>query len=201
MRSFVDIVPAGPTLRAAKQIIWPESQFAMSLVAFDHVFARAVPITFVPGIEFKVAPLSVIALLKIVAYMEDPYRRAKDLAHLKVLFRGYEAESDRIFGDDVFAAELEDFEYTNAFLLGSDVGAIATDEDANIMYAFLNKHRISAPELAELHRDDLHQSDALRFHVQLSAFEKGFNSGRQSRNCISDVPGATARSSIHGHRS
>ena len=97
------------------------------------------------------------------------------------IFRGhgYEAESDRLFGEDVFAAELEDFEYTNAFLLGSDIGAIATDEDADIVRALRGKHQITAPEIGELDRDDLHQREALRFQLQLMAFEKGFNSGRQ----------------------
>jgi hypothetical protein len=38
--SFIDLMPAGPDLRAAKRIIWPDSQFEMSLLGFDHVFAR-----------------------------------------------------------------------------------------------------------------------------------------------------------------
>ena len=125
------------------------------------------------------APPPVIALLKIVAYTEDPYRRRKDLDDLKSLLRYYEAESDRIFGDDVFTAELADVEYTNAFLLGSDVGAIATDEDAEIVKGFLSKHRMSEAALEELDRDDLQQRDTLRFHMQLTAFEIGFNAGRQ----------------------
>jgi hypothetical protein len=33
------LIPAGPKLREAKQITWPISQFKMSLVGFDHVFA------------------------------------------------------------------------------------------------------------------------------------------------------------------
>src|SRR6266568_7870427 len=148
--SLMDLMPAGPNLRAAKRIVWPESQFAMSLVGFEHVFARSVLISFAPNVEFKVAPPPVIALLKIVAYTEDPYRRRKDLGDLKSLLRYYEAESDRIFGDDVFTAELADVEYTNAFLLGSDVGAIATDEDAEIVNGFLSKHRMSEAALEEL---------------------------------------------------
>jgi predicted nucleotidyltransferase len=178
-QSFIDLMPAGPTLRAAKRIVWPESQFAMNLVAFEHVFARSVPIAFGADIRFKVAPPPVIALLKIVAWTEDPYRRRKDLDDLQSLFRHYEAASDRIFGDDVFAAELEDVEYANAFLLGSDVGAIATDEEAEIVQGFLGKQRMSAAARAELDRDVLEQRDAIGFHMQLEAFEMGFNGHRQ----------------------
>lgn len=177
--SSIDLMPAGPNLRAAKRIVWPESQFAMSLVGFEHVFARAVLIAFGPDVRFKVAPPPVVVLLKIVAYTEDPYRRQKDLDDLRSLLRHYEAGSDRMFGDDVFAAELDDIEYANAFLLGSDVGAFATDEDAEIVNGFLCKHQMSAEELVELDRDDLQQQDTLRFHLQLKAFEIGFKSGRQ----------------------
>ena len=38
--TILDLIPAGPKLREAKQITWPISQFKMSLVGFDHVFAN-----------------------------------------------------------------------------------------------------------------------------------------------------------------
>ena len=178
--SLIDLMPAGPNLRAAKRIVWPESQFAMSLVGFEHVFARSVLISFAPDVRFKVAPPPVVALLKMVAHMEDPYRRRKDLDDLKVLLSYYEAGSDRIFSDEVFAAELEDLEHANAFLLGTDVGAIATDEDAEIVHSFLSNQGMSAEELTELDRDDFHQRSALQFHMQIKAFQKGFDARRQS---------------------
>ncbi|MGA2185699.1 MAG: hypothetical protein ABSH47_21990 [Bryobacteraceae bacterium] len=176
--SLIDLMPAGPNLRAARRIVWPESQFAMSLAGFEHVFAHSVAIQFAPNVWFKVAPPPVVALLKIVAYTDDPHRRQKDLDDLKWLLRIYEAKSDRFFGDDVFAADLEDFEYTNAFLLGSDIGAIATDEDAGIVHGFLRGHYIPTEELAELDPEDFLERDTLRFHMQLRAFEKGFDSVR-----------------------
>ena len=121
------------------------------------------------------APPPVLALLKIVAYMDDPHRRRKDLMDLRSLFRHYEASSDRIFGDAIFAADLEDIEHANAFLLGLDVGAIVTDEEAEVVDAFLNKHQISDEELLDFDREDYRQRDTLRFHMQLRAFEKGFD--------------------------
>jgi len=136
-------------------------------------------ISFAPDLRFKVAPPPVVALLKIVAYTDDPFRRRKDLDDLKWLLRHYEAGSDRIFGDGVLAANLEDFEYANAFLLGSDLGSIATNDDDEIVNGFLGKHRVSAEDVAESDPDDLSQRDALRFHLQLRAFEKGFDAGRK----------------------
>jgi predicted nucleotidyltransferase len=178
--SIVDLVPAGPTLRAAKAIVWPESEFAMSLIGFDHVFGRSVDVTFDRPVTFKVSPPDVIALLKIVAYMDDPQRRQKDLDHLEIILRYYEAGSERLFGSDLFAAELEDFEYANAFLLGSDVGAITTNEEARIVDAFLETEKIPDEELAELNDRLLGSRERRRTAMQLRAFRKGFDQHRHS---------------------
>ncbi len=167
-RSIVDLLPAGPKLRVARQIVWPESQFAMSLVGFEHVFTRSVPVAFSSDVQLKVIPPPVIALLKVIAYTEDQQRRHKDLFDLKFLLLRYEASSDRIFSDEVFAAELDDVEYASAFLLGSDIGVIARSEEIGVVQDFLSKHRIASDEWLELERADL------RFQMQLRAFEKGF---------------------------
>jgi predicted nucleotidyltransferase len=172
--SLIDLVPAGPKLRAAKQIVWPESQFAMSLVGFDHVFTQATPIVFAPDVQFKVAPPRVLALLKIISYLDEPYRRQKDLEDLQLLLRRYEAASDRIYGDEIFAADLEDIEFANAYLLGADLSRIATEADGDLVRAFLNKQQIPDEEIAELDREDVRQRQVLRFQLQLKAFAKGF---------------------------
>lgn len=114
-----------------------------------------------------------------VAYTEAPNRRRKDRDDLKSPLRGYEAGSDRIFGADIFAAQPEDIEYANAFPLGSDVGAIVTDEDAEIVSGFLGRQRMSAVEQQELDRDDPQHRETLRFQLQLQTFENGFGTASQ----------------------
>jgi predicted nucleotidyltransferase len=172
------LLAAGPGLRQAKRIIWPDSEFEMSRVGFEHVFTRARPFSFAEGVQYRVAPPPVIALLKIIAFMDDQQGRKKDLLDLKELFQRYEAASDRIFSDEVFAAELEDIDYANAFLLGLDVGTIATDEEAGILSAFVQAQSISEEELLELDREDMRQREALRFQEQLRAFRKGIEKSR-----------------------
>lgn len=178
--SIVDLLPAGPGLRQAKRIVWPESEFAMSLIGFEHVFTRALPFSFAKGAEYRVAPPPVIALLKIVTFMDDPYRRRKDLLDLSELFRRYAADTDRIFSDEVFAAELEDFDCANAYLLGMDVGAIVTGEETGILSAFLRSQIIPGEELPDLDREDIRQREALQFQRQLRAFGKGIEQSRAS---------------------
>ena len=164
--SLIDLLPAGPELRSAKLIRWPVSDFTMSLVGFDHVFARAVSVEFAPGVHFEVAPLPVIAILKIVAHLDDPYRRAKDLDDLKVLMKKYEANSDRIFSDEVFAAELEDIDQASAFLLGLDVGRIMAPDELSVVRKFAARYRDD--DSGEL--DDWAQA---QFQLHLRGFERG----------------------------
>ena len=92
----------------------------MSLAGFDHVFTSAVEMPLAEGLSIRVARPVVTVLLKIIAYMEDPHRRSKDLQDIRVVLARYEADTDRLFSDAVFDAELPDFEGANAFLLGLD---------------------------------------------------------------------------------
>ncbi len=85
----------------------------MSLAGVDHIFTQATRIVFAPDVQFRVAPPRVLALLKIIAYLDEPYRRQKDLEDLQLLLWRYEAASDRIFGDEIFAADIE---FANAYL-------------------------------------------------------------------------------------
>ncbi len=98
--SIIDLLPAGPGLRQAKRINWPDSEFEMSLVGFEHVFTRALPFSFAEGVQYRVAPPPVIALLKIIAFMDNQHGRKKDLLDLTELFRRYDAAGDRIFSDE-----------------------------------------------------------------------------------------------------
>ena len=75
-RTIIDLLPAGAELRRRGSITWPASQFKMSLSGFDHVFANAVKVHLPGGLTIHVSPPIITALLKIIAYVGDPYRRA-----------------------------------------------------------------------------------------------------------------------------
>ena len=71
------------------------------------------------------------------SYMDDPYRRAKDLTDLRWLLRQYQKETDRIFADEVFDAQLPDIEFATSFLLGLDAGLLAASADVLLVESFL----------------------------------------------------------------
>ncbi|HXB70827.1 MAG TPA: hypothetical protein VNY05_21515 [Candidatus Acidoferrales bacterium] len=147
----------------------------MSLAGFDHVFAHAVPVQMSGGLSLRVAPPAVTALLKIVAYMEDPYRRAKDLQDMRVILARYEENGDRLFSDAVFDAQLPDFEFANAFLFGLDLREFATNEDAGYIGRFLD--RFPARDREGRFEEDL-DFGTKTFRGQIEAFREGFIGGQ-----------------------
>jgi hypothetical protein len=105
----------------------------MSLVGFDHVFATAQPVQLAPDLTLKVISSTALMLLKIVAFMDDPQRRVKDLDDIRGMLLQYEADSERIFSDVVIDAALQDFGLAPAFLMGLDLRALCADDDAQIV--------------------------------------------------------------------
>ena len=173
-----DLLPAGPALQQQGKVVWPRSRFEMSLAGFEHVFRHAVTQQVGGGIEARVIPPKVLALLKVVAYMERPDAREKDLSDLGRIFRWYEMDSHRIFDDEVLDAELPDIEFANAFLLGLDLAAIATPTDRDNVEAFLKKMSQTMSPDADRGRED-EASTEIRFSEQLRAFTKGFRLSRR----------------------
>jgi len=76
-----------------------------------------------------------------------------------------------MFSDVVFDAELPDFEFANAFLLGLDIRALATGDDARFVDQFLE--RLLARD-EEGRFDDESDFGMKSFRGQIRAFRKGF---------------------------
>ena len=112
--TLMDVLPSGVALRSRGRVEWPQSGLSMSLAGFDHVFRDSVTVALGPELQCKVVPPPVLALLKMAAYADDPYGRAKDLVDLRRLLGRYERESDRLFSDAVFEAALPDIEFAGA---------------------------------------------------------------------------------------
>ncbi len=173
--STADLLPAGPGLRKARRLVWPVSGFEVSLVGIEHVFTQARQFLFAEGVQYRVASLPVLALLKIIAFMDDPYGRAKDRLDLQTLFRAYERDSDRIFAEDVLEAGLDDVECAGAYLLGRDLSSLVNGEELEVIHEFLEREWISDGDLTGMSRED--DWLAIRFQQHLRAFRKGLLPG------------------------
>ena len=175
--TLIDLLPAGAKLRAAKKLIWPESQLSMSLVGFDHVFNEAKTIQVNDSLTVDVPPVPVLALLKIVAFLDRPYERERDLQDLRGILSHYEEGSDRLFSHPVQAANLSDFSLNSAFLLGVDLASLGTAEEADVVETFLLRVSNETDALWMLFvRAGAQAGDRVEdtARLQLAAFVQGF---------------------------
>jgi predicted nucleotidyltransferase len=103
----VDLVPAGPSLLAQGHLLWPGG-YRMNLAGFERAFAQARPMTLTPTLTVDVASLAAIALLKMVAFLDRPDVRERDLEDLAYLLHDYVPEDDeRRWSDELLALQLE----------------------------------------------------------------------------------------------
>lgn len=108
----------------------------MSLMGFASLFASSPEREVAPGLAVKVVGLPLFALLKIVAFLDDPHSRQKDVQDLVALMRWYAVDGDRRFSPEVFDAKIE-YEHAGAFLLGQDVADICGVEEIALVGSFV----------------------------------------------------------------
>jgi predicted nucleotidyltransferase len=157
-----DLIPAGAKLRQARQLEWPVSKMRMSLAGFEHVFADAVEFQIAEGLRAKVAPLGVLTLLKMAAYMDSPYERQKDLQDVAVILARYEPEDSRRFSDEVIEARL-DYEAVGAYCMGQDLQRLCSVEERGLVERFMaqfndehtNAYHLFARQMAPGRDDDV----------------------------------------------
>lgn len=124
----VDLLPVGGQARRDRRIVWPLGESTMSLVGFDHVFNDAVEQDLAPGLKGKVVPLVVVALIKMVSYLDERWVRRKDLEDVAAIMNVYEEAGERRFSDGVIDAAV-DYAEAGAYLLGRDLGRLCAEPD------------------------------------------------------------------------
>jgi predicted nucleotidyltransferase len=135
----VDLLPVGPRARRERRVAWPRAETVMRVVGYDGVFSEAVRCEMALGLEMRVAPLQVLALLKLAAYLDTPAMRQKDLGDLLVILDTYAEDADRRFGDDVLDSGLQ-YDEAGAFLLGRDLRTLCVmSEEADTVHRFLTR--------------------------------------------------------------
>jgi len=133
----VDVLPAGPEITAVGYVQWPTGS-RMSVVGFRHVFEHATEIGVSDGVVIRVAQPHVIALLKMIAYLDRPAERGRDLADIAFLLEAYVGDDDeRRWSDEVFGAQL-DFEDVPSYLLGRDLAHLLDSTERAAVLRFLD---------------------------------------------------------------
>ena len=134
----LDLIPAGPQLLQAGGLQWRDGG-VMSLVGLDLAFKHAVQHE--SGVF--VAPASVVAVLKMVAFGERPADRERDLVDIAHLLDAYVKEDDARRWDE--APDDCEFDLAPAHLFGLDVARILEhDVHRSVVSTFLGQ--VEPPE-------------------------------------------------------
>ncbi len=134
----VDILPVGRAQLESGKLIWP-SGFEMSLVGYRHVFEQAADVMMGPELVVRVAPLPVVVLLKMAAFLDRPWERERDLEDVGHVLEEYlrPDEEERRFADDVFDAGLS-YDEAPAYWLGRDMRDLVNSEERALVEKFLD---------------------------------------------------------------
>lgn len=136
----VDVLPAGPSLLAAGEIIWPAGA-RMNLTGMRLALATGNTFEVESGLSIRVAPVPVIAVLKMVSYLDRPAERERDLHDLAYILENHvPPDDDRRFAPDVIDAGVP-YEHASAYLLGEDLRGLVNDTERKAVDDFIARAR------------------------------------------------------------
>ena len=137
----VDALPAGPSLLAAGEIIWPGTGARMHLTGMRLALERGIAFEVEKGLSIPVAPVAVIAILKMISHLDRPAERERDLHDLAHILENHvPLDHDRRFAQEVLDAQVP-YEHASAYLLGHDLRQLVNDEERTAVDNFVARVR------------------------------------------------------------
>jgi predicted nucleotidyltransferase len=172
---MVDIIPAGPSLLAKGHFTWPRSGRTMRLIGIRLAFAHAVAIHVEKDLQIRVAPLPVLTVLKMAAYVDRPSERERDLGDIALIMNAFVSEEHH-FSDDIIDLGLE-YPDISPYLLGAEIALLVNEEERTAINQFLSMARDEEHPTATLARmartSPAEFQDPSRLSRGLEVFEQG----------------------------
>lgn len=135
----IDVLPAGPALLEQGSIAWPNSGAIMNLLGVDLAFDEPFGFAVTPDLEVSVATVPSVIVMKMIAYLDRPEHRERDLEDIAHVLEVYLDEADdRRLASRLYDGTVRvDFEHQCAFLLGEDVRAVTRSRHRTLVGTFL----------------------------------------------------------------
>lgn len=174
---LVDIIPAGPALLHEQAITWPGG-YRMSLVGMRHALEQGVATELRPGLTIALAPLHVIAMLKMVSFTDRPGERDRDLNDIAYLFEYYLGPDD----DRRFMGVVEDevtlgYPEAPAYVLARDIARLVDQSEVAVVRHFLTLVGEAGAHHARMLYNGPWRREPDELLLRLSAFERGLDRG------------------------
>jgi predicted nucleotidyltransferase len=178
----VDVLPAGPSLLAAGEILWPVTGARMNLTGMRLALETGNTLEVDAGLSIRVAPVPVIAVLKMISYLDRPAERERDLHDLAYILENHvPPDDDRRFAPEVLDAEVS-YEHASAYLLGRDLRGLVNDRERKAVDDFVARVRderhpsATQARMARLGPSSWNQ-DPDELLVRIDAFVEGLGGG------------------------
>ncbi|MBW2149954.1 MAG: nucleotidyl transferase AbiEii/AbiGii toxin family protein [Deltaproteobacteria bacterium] len=177
----VDIIPICDEYMSGNDLTFPESGRVFDLTGYRAAFEHSLDLPLTDDLSVPVTPVHIIALLKIIAFLDKPFERQKDLMDIRFIFLNYVNDVDeRRFEPEILETGI-DYEFQPAYLLGVDLKNIVADEERELLDEFNKRAEDEDDEYqiqARLNRSSRMypnetNTDALEF---ISAFKFGLGS-------------------------
>ncbi len=128
----VDVLPSGRDGRAEDAFQWPGEDRTFSRVGLRLASDFAIEVGFDDELSVHVAPVSVVCVLKMIAYLDRPQERSRDLLDIAHLLADYPDLERRFELEGVYERGL-DYDQAGPFTLGQEIQALglsATEHDS-----------------------------------------------------------------------
>ena len=127
----VDVLPAGEDGRSEAPLKWPGEDQTLSRVGLRLASDFAIEVRFDDDLSVRVASVPAICVLKMIAYLDRPEERRRDLLDIAHLLTDYPDLEHRFELEGVFEQGL-DYDQAGPFTLGHEIQAMglsATERD------------------------------------------------------------------------
>jgi len=162
-----------------------EDGFVMSVTGFDLAFTNTDLIQIRDGFTIPVPRLSVLLLLKMIAWLDRPHERAKDLEDIVLIWDRALPELDDRRWDPVHPVGAAALEYDNqsAFFAGWELGQVAGLEHLHWARRFINAlDDDESAAFMQFARSSRYVGDDVggKLRTRIGAFERGLELGATS---------------------
>jgi predicted nucleotidyltransferase len=164
----LDIVPFGDIMKNNHKIFWPPNEdLAMSVLGFKAADESALMVRIDDETEIKIATLSGIFILKIIAWKDRNQRNNKDADDMGFILENYlsinEERAATTYYEEVYGAETFKSTTAGAILLGKDINEL------------LKNHQETIASILEILNEELNNKEESKLINQIIETHKSLN--------------------------
>ncbi len=138
----IDLIPFGPDLVKEDKLSWPYGDSIMTACGLEEALDCAREEQVAGDLTIPVITIPGLVLTKVIAYMDRPEERVRDLIDTLYCFEHYEMATRQSRRFDTAGADVDGsavtFEEAGAFVLGMEVAALAKPKSLEIVHHFLD---------------------------------------------------------------